>query len=480
MPLVRAYRFFCVVALVVLATAGASSIVMSLGGNPDLDEPTRLQALQELPISGDMYLPDDAVHVAMLRHPSAMRLETGPHGPTYRVAWGDERFGAINAISGQNLTGIAQHDARLAAQAFAGEGAGAIESVQVVTSDRWTSAARFDPHRPLYRVAFDGSPRYVLHVSSRTGEVVQQTTRATRVTGWIRTALHEFAPAFSSERRAWGGWISLAVALAGAALGLAWLLAAAASFAGWKAADALSPFGSTDVRLRWLQCVAGAVAFVWCASAVPSLLTSRDQSPDSRDMLAWQERGLALERFTRPPGEAIWRASASGSPRQLSLAQVAGSPVYVVRFADGGSRLFDASDRTAGVDSLPLRAIDAAAEALRPHAKRESVLLEQHDAYYTAPRPLPVVRVVFEAEHREIFYIDPRSATPVAYFDAGARFRHRMLHGVHRLGFLAPRDGPWRKTLVSVFGAVTAGIFLAAAWIALSAQTRARIRKTTT
>ena len=44
--------------------------------------------------------------------------------------------------------------------------------------DQWTVPNGLDPHRPLYRIALNDGQDTELYVSSTTGEVVRDTTRA--------------------------------------------------------------------------------------------------------------------------------------------------------------------------------------------------------------------------------------------------------------------------------------------------------------
>ncbi len=55
---------------------------------------------------------------------------------------------------------------------------------------------RFDPHRPLYRLELADGAGTNVYVSSRTGEIVQDTTRAERAWNWLGAVPHwiYFAP----------------------------------------------------------------------------------------------------------------------------------------------------------------------------------------------------------------------------------------------------------------------------------------------
>ena len=93
-------------------------------------------------------------------------------------------------------------------------GQGAARTVQTIVDDQWTVHEGFAGHRPLHRVPLDNSSATVLYVSSRTGEVVQRTTRAERGWNWIGSVPHWIYP--TAIRRHWALWDALVWWLAAA------------------------------------------------------------------------------------------------------------------------------------------------------------------------------------------------------------------------------------------------------------------------
>jgi hypothetical protein len=93
--------------------------------------------------------------------------------------------------------------------------------------DQWTVAARFDRHRPLYRIALNDNAGTELYVSSATGEIVQETTGRARVWNYVGSVAHWIYP--TALRRHADVWtvtvwslalVALVGAMAGAFLGI--------------------------------------------------------------------------------------------------------------------------------------------------------------------------------------------------------------------------------------------------------------------
>jgi hypothetical protein len=93
--------------------------------------------------------------------------------------------------------------------------------------DQWSVPNGFDRHRPLFRVALGDAAGTEVYVSSRTGEIVLDTTRSERGWNWVGCVLHWIYP--TVLRSNWSLWdkmvstlslVALIAAVLGAALGV--------------------------------------------------------------------------------------------------------------------------------------------------------------------------------------------------------------------------------------------------------------------
>jgi hypothetical protein len=129
--------------------------------------------------------------------------------------------------------------------------------------DQWTVPNGLDPHRPLYRIALNDDAETELYVSSRTGEVVRDTTRRERAWNYVGSVAHWIYP--TALRRNWRAWdvtvwtlslVAAFTALAGAVVGILRTTLKdgrlASPFRGWHAWHHWLGLGSMVFVLTWI------------------------------------------------------------------------------------------------------------------------------------------------------------------------------------------------------------------------------------
>ena len=161
----------------------ASGIVMHFVPFPSLAEAERIAGLPIIDLPAVRHGPAEAVAVSGLKDATRVRMLQRPDGPVYLVAGAAGRT-AVHAsdlsdasVSSERVAlAIAQDHARLR-QLDRGRAA----VVGLAPYDQWTVPNDFDAHRPLYRIAVNDRLGTELYVSSKTGEVVLDTTRRQRL-----------------------------------------------------------------------------------------------------------------------------------------------------------------------------------------------------------------------------------------------------------------------------------------------------------
>ena len=129
--------------------------------------------------------------------------------------------------------------------------------------DQWTVPNGFDRHRPLFRVALGDAAGTEVYVSSRTGEVVLDTTRSERGWNWVGSVLHWIYP--TVLRSNWALWdrvvwylslLALIAALLGAVLGIVRIRRRGgligSPYRGWHALHHIIGLVSTVFVLTWI------------------------------------------------------------------------------------------------------------------------------------------------------------------------------------------------------------------------------------
>jgi hypothetical protein len=222
--LIVVHRWFGVAFCLLFAMWFWSGVVMHFVPFPALTEAERVAGLPLLDLPAVPYGPAEAVAASGNSDVTRIRLLQRADGPIYLVA-GSSGIAALHAHNLSNAAVSSKQVALAIAQGYA-----RLHQLDIVRAavvglapyDQWTVPSGFDPHRPLYRVAINDPLGTELYVSSRTGEVVLDTTRRERLWNYVGSVAHWIYPtALRSNRTAWGllvWWLSL-LALIGATAG---------------------------------------------------------------------------------------------------------------------------------------------------------------------------------------------------------------------------------------------------------------------
>ena len=269
--------------------------------------------------------------------------------------------------------------------------------MQTIADDQWTVPETFSGHRPLHRVRVDDRRGTVLYVSSRTGEVVQGTTRAVRGWNWVGSVPHWLY--FTSIRRHWGLWDALVwwVASAGT-LGVAAGLVL--GLVRWRR-SAYSRVSSYRGAMYWHHVSGlglGLVVLAWILSGALSMDHGRLFSTDTPT--ATQLSLVAgTSRFEGDPRMLVARQRPTDPIRELEWLRVAGRPYVALRTGPGAQQIAAVAREVQVAQSVFHSDVFADVQStLMPGAHLiEHRVLEAYDAYYYgrdhAPRPLPVLRL---------------------------------------------------------------------------------------
>ena len=227
--LVVTHRWLGIVLGPLFAMWFASGIVMHFVPFPQLDESERVAGLAPLRLEGPIHGPADAVIALGMTDALRVRLLQRADGPVYIVS------GVLGstALRASDLASASLPSSPLAlvigADYAAQRGMRAPDSAKItlIDYDQWTVAGRYHRHRPLYRLALDDEVGTEIYISSKTGEVVLDTTRWERGWNFVGSVAHWiYLPQLRSNPELWSAivwWLSLVAlvsVLAGAILGI--------------------------------------------------------------------------------------------------------------------------------------------------------------------------------------------------------------------------------------------------------------------
>ncbi len=170
-----------------------SGLVMMYVAFPNLADGERLAALPDIGWERVRLTPDRAMAAAGLAHyPRDLRLNMLNDEPVYRLVDADGRHQTLSAVDGRAIDGIPVDQALAVASRY--HAAANVQLTDRIDRDQWSVTARFDPIRPFFLISLGDAAATELYVSSRSGEIVLDTTRTERVWNWLGSIPHWIYP----------------------------------------------------------------------------------------------------------------------------------------------------------------------------------------------------------------------------------------------------------------------------------------------
>jgi hypothetical protein len=417
-----------------------SGIGMMYWDFPEVTAHDRLARSPALDASTIVLSPAEALAKAGAPPTTAIRLNTFDGRPVYRFH-ARRTEAVVYADTGERQADASAELVRRVAAAWTRQPASAatIDSIEQV--DQWTVQSPLRSLRPLWKFSWPNGEQ--VYVSQRSGEVVQYTTRASRLGAYLGPIPHWIY--FTPLRKNQAQWSALVIwtsslgtfsALLGIVIGV-WMYSPSKRYRRAGVPTSIPYRG----QKRW-HTVFGLIFGLGAATWAFSGMLSMDPFPEKRApaLLADALRGsVTLDAFAaKPPREALVQLAPLGV-KELELTSFAGEPVYLATLDGGGTRIvpMDGPPRPA---FDPQRIADVIARATRATGGADVRVLDRYDAYYLdrrRERPLPVILAQLHDAERTRYYIDPKTASIVRTYGASNWVSRWLYHGLHSLDF------PW-------------------------------------
>lgn len=343
--------------------------------------------------------------------------------------------------------------------------------------DQWTVHQRFDPFRPLFRVAFDDDDATVLYVSSKSGQVVQRTTSHQRLWNWLGSVPHWLYPTIL--RRDWALWdrlvrwlsiLGILVAGLGLLLGVATLRRSGAhGFLGF------TPFQGW---LRWHHLFGlsfGLFLFTWILSGWLSMDGGRlfaSSSPEPAQLRSYHAAPLskALSELDVEHLRGLPPAS------EFVLTQLGPSPAVIVHSVDGREVFHLVDDKLEPRSPETPQLEQALRRAWPGYSARSSGAISASDLYgnlLEGPLPDSAVRFELDDPGRTWIHIDRETGEILGVMNRSRRIYRWLYNGLHSLDLpLLARHEVLRKSIILPL--LLGGFALSLTGVALSVR-RVRI-----
>lgn len=305
--------------------------------------------------------------------------------------------------------------------------------------DQWTLNKAVRPTRPWFRFAFSDAAATEAYVSRRTGDVVQLTTRESRIGAYLGPVIHWFY--FTPLRKETAIWRSFVIWLSGAGV----LMCLAGIVAGiWLVSPSRRyrfPGGASAIPYagmkRWHLIgglIFGLCTFTWILSGLFSMNPnswSPETAVSAEHAVNFAGGKLRLEGLPLPPKDV--------TAKLLESYVFNGQPAW--RNPESGAGLSRPEVLAAAQKIMP-------GSALLGHN-----WLEDYDTYYYdrhRRKPLPVLRVQFGDAHQTWHYVSPAEGTIVESSQDLSRVERWLYHGLHSLDFpfLYKHRPAWDATVI--------------------------------
>jgi PepSY-associated TM region len=441
------HRWMGVALSVLFAAWFVSGIVLMYCEYPAVRARDRLARAEPLDAARIRLSPQQAyARLDAVEPPTEVRLAMFDGRPAYRFLFGRDSL-LVYADNGQLQDDFpAPLTLRIAAAWTSQSPALATFNGALTREDQWTVSGEFRPLRPLMKYSWpDGAEVYV---SSVTGEVVQATTRASRMGAWFGAIPHwlYFTPlrrhgAAWSRIVIWASGIGTVTSLFGLVVGLLLYSPAARRYRFPRGRSSIPYAG----QKRWhtlLGLLFGLVACTWVFSGMLSMdpFAWDEGADESRLGSALRGGPLRMAAFAaKGPQRALAQAASQFPARELELAMFAGQPVYLARESPERAMVIPAEGRPSpSFDPAGIAAV--LAPAAKPYDLTEVRVVDRYESYYVdrrRDRPLPVLSVRLNDPGASLYYIDLRTARIVQSYVTPTRWNRWLYHGLHSF------DLPW-------------------------------------
>lgn len=371
--------------------------------------------------------------LALDEPPDVVRLSMYDGHPAYRFRKGREES-LVYADSGQIQAEFPGDTTLRIAASWTGQPANTAKSEINTEEDQWTVSGQFRALRPLIKYSWPNGEE--VYVSTVTGEVVQYTTRSSRIFAhlgpiphWLYyTPLRKNGPLWS-RIVIWLSAVGTFAALLGMVVGI-WMYRI--PYTGQKRWHTIAGLCFGITACTW--------AFSGMLSMDPFPVLAPSEEMGGRIARSLRSGPVVPSLFAdKPSREALAQLGSDFPVKELEYTLIAGAPVYLATGPRGQTRIVPVSGEP--VETLDRNLLlGVIRRAVRPFQPVEMRDVTRYEAYYVDrhhQRPLPALFVRLNDRNGSMYYVDPKTARVVESYDSGSRWVRWLYHGLHSI------DLPW-------------------------------------
>lgn len=403
---------------------------------PEVKDSDRLAHAQPLDVSRIQLTPEGAwASLKTKGEPDEVRLTMFDSRPAYWFRLGKARA-AVYADNGRAQTQFPPDLNLRTAAAWTGQPAADATAELMTSEDQWTVGGIYYNYEPITKYSWpDGEQVYIPRA---TGEVVQYTTRASRLFAYLGPIPHWLY--FTPLRKNPELWSRVVIWLAG----LATLVALLGLFAGLSLYSPARriPFTGTKRLHMILGLFFGFLACTWAFSGMLSMdpFSVKVVGEDPRIPEALEGEPFRFEAFAgKTPREGLAQLGSFVPVKELEFLSLGGKAFYLATQDARHSRVIPMTGAPA-VEFDRAELVALVTKASQPVGLADARFLTEYDSHYLDRHhelPLPVLFVRMKDAQRSSFYIDPGNGRIVGSYSSGRWPERWLYHGLHSINL------PW-------------------------------------
>jgi hypothetical protein len=427
----------------------ASGAILMYWDYPRVSAGDRLKREPALDGSSILFSPARAYDRLQINEPpDEVRIGTFDGRPVYKFFFGGDQW-IVYADNGEEQSEFPPGMTLRVAAAWTGQPPANARVEDNTEEDQWTVAGEFRGVRPLRKYSWpDGDEVYV---STVTGDVVQYTTRASRMGAYFGAIPHWLY--FTPLRKHGQGWSWLVIWASGlgtvtAILGIVIGVRMYSHSKRFREGGAPSSIPYTGQK-RWhmiLGLIFGPLACTWVFSGMlsmdpfPKLQSGNSDGTEARLTNGLRGVPIQLAAFdAKLPSDVIRHAGSNFEVKELELIGFAGEPYYLATATPQQTLLIPVR----GAPSLEfdrMKIVEVLRTAARPAELTQVRFVTEYESYYLDRHnrlPLPVLFVRLNDEEQSTYYVNPKTARIVRSYNYRSRWNRWLYHGLHSI------DLPW-------------------------------------
>ena len=469
------HRYLGVAFCLIFVVWFASGIVMVFKRMPEYSMRERLARMPPLDAATILLTPAEALEATGLGDaPRRVFLTSLDARPVYRFVV-DRGTATVSAETGDYIDPVELEAAvEIAVGAFPESRQSARYVAALQEPDQWTIANPFRATGALHLITLGDSAGTEVYVAEASGDIVMKTDRSSRLWGYAGPVMHWFY--FTSLRVQQGPlWGDLIIygSVVGCLVCVLGLIIGVYRFSvarRYKRGTSATPYVGWIQWHHYAGLLFGVFAFTWVFSGLLTM-TPWNLFPQGGATLAQVRAirgdGVAVDRFTAAPAQALLEFQRQFQPKEVELLQFMDMPFYAayqpVDMPGGPQQdVADAFTPAAGLSRVLVSA-DSAAPRVRDGFSRDELVaaarramggttpadvswLTDGDAYYYQRgrgSRAPVLRAKFDDEHDTWLYLDAADGSLVQTEVRGSRVERWLYQGLHSLDLPGLYQRPW-------------------------------------